>query len=151
MDARLDALVSRAGPLDLGPVLEDLGLEMVPDPASPAPVWVGWRTSGTGKEFPTIDLVIPGSPAAKAGLEDRDMVVALDGRRAAVERLEKDLAALAPGREVTVSYFRDRVLREAKLVPEPSRPPKVLVRPRADATAEAKQRLEAWLAQRAKS
>ena len=150
MDARLDALVSRPGPFDAEPLLDGLGLELVPDPASPASVWVGWRTSGTGREFPTIDWVVPGSPAAKAGLEDKDVIVAIDGKRAAVERLDKDLATLAAGKDVAVSYFRDRTLVTSRIAPEASRPAKVLVRPRADASEEAKKRLEAWLAPRAK-
>jgi predicted metalloprotease with PDZ domain len=150
MDARLDALVGRPGALDFGPLLQDLGLEMVPDPASPASVYIGWKTSGTGKDFPTVDSVVPGSPAAKAGLEDKDMVVAIDGRRLAVERLDKDLAALGAGKEATVSYFRDRALAQTKLTPEASRPAKVLVRPRTDAAKDAKKRLDAWLAPRAK-
>jgi predicted metalloprotease with PDZ domain len=150
MDARLDALVSRPGGFDAAPLLEGLGLEMVPDPASPAAVYLGWKTSGTGKDFPTIDSVVPGSPAAKAGLEDRDMVVAIDGRRLAVERLDKELATLSAGKEVAVSYFRDRALVISRITPEASRPAKVLVRPRTDASDEAKKRLDAWLAPRAK-
>jgi len=149
MDARLDALVKRPGALDLAPVLADYGLEMVPDPASPASVYVGWRTSGTGKDFPTIDWVAPDSPAAAAGLQDRDQIVAIDGRRLAVDRLDKDLAALTAGTAVSVSWFRDRVLMQGKVTPEASRPAKVIVRPRADASDEAKKRLEAWLAPRA--
>jgi len=149
MDARLDALVTRPGPLDLMPVLEDYGLEMVPDPASPAAVYFGWRTSGTGKDFPTIDWVVPGSPAAKAGLSDKDQIVAIDGRRLAVDRIDKDLAALAAGKAVKVSWFRDRVLMQADVTPEASRPGKVIVRPKADAQDRAKQRLEAWLAPKA--
>jgi len=149
MDARLDALVKRPGALDLAPVLADYGLEMVPDPASPASVYVGWRTSGTGKDFPTIDWVAPDSPAAAAGLQDRDQIVAIDGKRLAVDRLDKDLAALTAGTAVSVSWFRDRVLMQGKVTPEASRPAKVIVRPRADASDEAKKRLEAWLAPRA--
>jgi predicted metalloprotease with PDZ domain len=149
MDARLDALVKRPGALDLAPVLEDYGLEMVPDPASPASVYFGWRTSGKEKEFPTIDWVVPGSPAAKAGLSDKDQIVAIDGRRLAADRIDKDLAALAAGKAVKVSWFRDRVLMEAEVVPEASRPAKVIVRPKADASDDAKKRLEAWLAPKA--
>jgi len=41
-------------------------------------------------------VVLPkqGSPAEKAGLSDKDQIVAIDGRRLAVERLDKDLATL---------------------------------------------------------
>jgi predicted metalloprotease with PDZ domain len=150
MDARLDALVGRPGALDLAAVLDDLGLEMVPDPAAPAAVYVGWRTTGTGKEFPTVDWIEPGSPAAKAGLQDRDMIVAIGGRRVAVDRLDKDLAAQAAGKEVAVIYFRDRMLMESRMTPEAPRPAKVIVRPRGDASPEAKNKLEAWLAPKAK-
>jgi len=148
MDARLDALVKAPGTIDATAALALVGVEVVPDPASPAVPFIGWRTSSTGKDFPALDWIEPGSPAAVAGLQDRDLIVALGDRRLAAERVDKELALLAPGKPVSVSYFRDGTLRRVELVPGAPVPPKLIVRPRADATPEQKGRLEAWLGAR---
>jgi predicted metalloprotease with PDZ domain len=148
MDARLDAMVTRPGTLDVASGLALLGVEVVPDPASPALPFVGWRTSTPGKDFPAIDWIEPGSPGAVAGLQDRDLIVALDDRRISAERLDKELALLQPGKPVSVSFFRDGTLRRAELIPGSPVPPKLIVRPREDATPEQKSRLTAWLGPR---
>ncbi len=145
MDARLDAMVTRPGALDAAATLAYVGLEVVADPASPAVPFFGWRTSSSGKDFPTLDWIEPGSPAATAGLQDRDLIVAVNDRRLTAERLDKELAHVRPGTPVSVSFFRDGTLRRVELIPGALMPPKLLVRPLADATSEQKSRLEAWL------
>jgi predicted metalloprotease with PDZ domain len=125
-----------------------LGLEVVPDPASPAVPYTGWRTGTTGKDFPAIDWVEPGSPAARAGLEAGDFIVALDDRRASADRLDKALRGLTSGHSVTVSVFRERALRRFEMTPGAPLAPKMIVRPRSDATADQKSRLDAWLGAR---
>jgi len=149
MDARLDAMVKTPGTLDTAAVLALAGVEVVPDPEAPAVPVAGWRTGSTGKDFPTIDWVEPGSPAARAGLEDRDLIVALDDRRLSAERLDKEMASLSPGKPVIASFFRDGTLRRAELIPGAPIPTKLIVRPRKDASAEQKALLEAWLGSRA--
>jgi len=151
MDARLDAMVQRPGSLDVAAALAAIGVEVVADPATPAVPHAGWRTSGTGKDFPAVDWIEPGSPAAKAGLEDRDLLVALDDRRLSAERLDKELAGAAPGKAISIGYFRDGKLLRAELTLGPPVPPKLIVRPKADATPEQKSRLDAWLGARAAS
>jgi predicted metalloprotease with PDZ domain len=149
MDARLDGMVKAPGILDVATALERAGLEVVPDPASPAVPAVGWKTTSTGKDFVTLDWVAPDSPAARAGLEDKDLIVALDDRRITAERLDKELARLAPGKPVTASFFRDGMLRSTELIPGSLLPPKLIVRPRQDVSAEQKALLESWLGPRA--
>jgi len=148
MDAHLNAMVQTPGTLDVVEALALLGVEVVPDPASPAVPFVGWRTSSTGKDFPALDWVEPGSPAATAGLQDRDLVVALGDRRIPAERVDKELMFLTPGKPVEVSFFRDGILRRVELIPGAVQPPKLIVRPREDASPEQKGRLEAWLGAR---
>jgi len=145
MDARLDAMVKTPGPLDVAKALDSVGVEVVPNPEPPPVPHAGWRVSTTGKEFPTIDWIEPGSPAARAGLEARDLIVAVDDRRVSAERLDKALARLTPGKPASVSFFRDGALRRVELVPGPPVPPKLIVRPKSDATPEQKIRFEAWL------
>ena len=149
MDARLDAMVKAPGTLDVGAALTSVGLEVVADPASPAVPFIGWRTSSAGKDFPALDWIEPGSPAALAGLQDRDLVVALGDRRLIAERIDKDLALLTPGQPVAVSFFRDGTLGRVTLIPGAPLAPKLVVRPRADANPEQKTRLEAWLGAKA--
>jgi len=148
MDARLDAMVKAPGGLDVAGALTSLGLEVVPDPAAPAVPYTGWRTGTTGKDFPAIDWVEPGSPAARAGLEAGDLIVALDERRASADRLDRALRELPPGRAVSVSVFRDRTLRRFEMTAGAPLPPKLIVRPQSDATPEQKLRLDAWLGAR---
>ena len=149
MDERLNAMVTQPGTLDAAAALALVGVEVVPDPASPAVPFFGWRTSSSGKDFPALDWIEPGSPAAAAGLQDRDLIVALDERRLTAERIDKELSLLQPGKPVGVSFFRDGTLRRVELIPGAPLPPKLIVRPRTDATPEQKSRLEAWLGARA--
>ena len=145
MDARLDAMVKTPGRLDVAKTLASVGVEVVADPATPAGAFVGWRTSTTGKDFPAIDWIEPGSPAAAAGLQDRDLVLALGGRRLAAEKIDKELALLKPGQPVEVAFFRDGTLGRVTMIPGDLLPPKLLVRAKADASPDQKLRLDAWL------
>jgi predicted metalloprotease with PDZ domain len=148
MDARLDAMVRSPGALDVAAALALMGIEVVPDPASPPVPFTGWRTSSTAKDFPVIDWIEPGSPAAAAGLQDRDVLVALGDRRLSAERLDKELALVAPKASVSVSFFRDGTLRRVDMTPGAAVPAKLIVRARANPTPEEKSRLEAWLGPR---
>jgi len=69
---------------------------------------------------PFIETVIPGSPAARAGLRADDLVIAVAGRtvasRAAVQRA---LAALAAGDPVRLSVVRAGAIVECDLGPRP--------------------------------
>jgi predicted metalloprotease with PDZ domain len=151
MDTQLDAMVKAPGSLDVAASLATIGVEIVPDPSSPAVPFVGWRTSTTGKDFPALDWIEPGSPAASAGLQDRDLIVAVAGRRLSAERIDKELVLLTPGQPAEVTFFRDGILGRVTMIPGALLPPKLIVRQRADATPEQKARLEAWLGARSAS
>jgi len=149
MDARLNAMVAQPGPLDLAGAIARAGLEVVPDPKAPAVPLAGWRSATKGNDFPLIDWVEPGSPAARAGLQSRDLLIALDDRRVSGDTLSKELERQKEGAKVPVAFIRDGTLRRAEITLGAPVPPKVIVRPRADATPEQKALLEAWLAPRA--
>ena len=78
-----------------------------------------------GVEMPAFDTaltVVPGGPAAQAGLRDGDRVVAVNGRR--VDSTPGGVlgvlpSALRSGEPVTVSYERDGAGAEARVEPSP--------------------------------
>ena len=148
IDKRLDAMVKTPGGLDVAAALAGVGVEVVPDPEKPQAPFAGWRSTTTGKDFPLLDWIEPGSPAAKAGLEDKDILVAFDDRRVSAETLDRELRRVGPRTAMTVSFFRDGTLRRAAMTTGDLVPPKLIVRPRADATPDQKSRLEAWLSAR---
>jgi serine protease Do len=98
---------------------ELLGIVLVPDVLDKTP--------------PFVDLVVPGSSAAAAGLQPDDLIVAVAGAavqsQAAVQRA---LAALAEGDPVRLAVVRDGMVIDADLGPRPA-----LSRPAASAPVEA--------------
>jgi predicted metalloprotease with PDZ domain len=148
MDKRLDAMVKAPGALDVAAALAKVGVEVVADPEKPPVPLAGWRTGTTGKDLPSLDWIEPGSPAAKAGLEDKDVLVAVGDKRVSGETLDRELRRVGPRTAVTVSFFRDGTLRHVEMTTGEPVPAKLIVRPRADATPEQKSRLEAWLSAR---
>ena len=67
----------------------------------------------------TVATLEPGSPAARAGLELGDVVVALDGAPVkAVDDLIRHLTAERIGREVAVTVLRQGSVRSVRLTPE---------------------------------
>jgi S1-C subfamily serine protease len=74
--------------------------------------------AGTGGSGAMINVVEPGSPAAKAGLLSRDILVALDGKPVeGVDELLRRLGAEQIGREVTAAILRGGRRIEVKLTP----------------------------------
>lgn len=88
---------------------EPLGIVLVPNLLDKTP--------------PFIDMVLPDSPAAKAGLRPDDLVIAVAGgavqSQAAVQRA---LAALAEGDPVRLSVVRDGAVIDVDLGPRPAAP-----------------------------
>jgi serine protease Do len=63
-----------------------------------------------------VNAVEPGSPAARAGLRAGDVITALDGRAVESPRdLAAAVAAVAPGRSVTLALLRDGSAREQRV------------------------------------
>lgn len=78
-----------------------------------------------------VETVVQGSPAERAGLRPGDVLVALDGREAPVEQLERLAARLAPGDSVRLRIARSGVgVRDVTAVADrrPVRPPLALLR-----------------------
>ena len=69
-----------------------------------------------------VDRVVPGSPAAKAGLRPDDLVLEIDGKpvRTCAE-FKKVLKSLVPGKPVLLIFKRKRSVRKVRITPEPSK------------------------------
>ncbi len=67
-----------------------------------------------GSERAVVKNVLPGSPAAAAGLTFGDEIVAIDGDRVNAASFPRRLGDHRPGTTVTVTYFRRDQLRESR-------------------------------------
>jgi regulator of sigma E protease len=67
---------------------------------------------------PTIDLVVEDSPAARAGLQKGDVVLAVDGQPARSALAISDYIKRHAGQPITMSILRSGERREVKVTPE---------------------------------
>ena len=86
--------------------------------------WLGIEYEKTGEGRAAVARVVPGSPAAAAGFQPGDMLVAVNGVElgdANKEALAKIKKAMGPGSEVTYTVLRQGAKKEirATLVPLP--------------------------------
>jgi predicted metalloprotease with PDZ domain len=108
--------------------------------------WTG-LTLGTQSngDRATVRNVAPDSPAWRAGLTFGDEIVAIDGYRVTAGSAARRLADRSPGEKVAVSFFRQDVLRTARvlLAENPDRRLTIKVSPRSSALCRAVRR--GWL------
>ncbi|MBX5467914.1 MAG: PDZ domain-containing protein [Firmicutes bacterium] len=114
-------------------------------PPVPARAWLGVEWDPEARA-PVVRVSLVGGPAAEL-LYPEDEVVALNRVRVRTRdqlmtRLERDFQ---PGDTVTVTVFRRDELVEVPVVLGPAPYTKVVVRPRADASAAERALFEAWL------
>lgn len=102
-------------PLDLAPLLNDVGLLLQTTPRTGLAAW-GLRVSAENA-MARVTHVLNSSPAEAAGLAPNDLLVALNGQRLSHANLEKSLARLAPSTISTLCIFRDDQLCELLLQP----------------------------------
>lgn len=67
---------------------------------------------------PVIDEVLPGSPAAHAGLEGGDSVVSANGKRVESWAQLVNIIESSPGRPLTLTVSRDDALETVKVTPD---------------------------------
>jgi predicted metalloprotease with PDZ domain len=98
--------------IDWNKYLNYAGLQLEEKKSKDAPaVYFGLRTRGDDKQT-TIANVTPDSPAARAGLDQDDILVAIDGRRAHRQNLNALLKKYQPGDTIKVTVLRREHLRD---------------------------------------
>jgi len=71
-----------------------------------------------------LTLVVAGSPADKAGLEDGDVIVSVDGKKiATAEEMIKLIHSSQIGQEIEITYWRGNTENTTMLTPSESPPP----------------------------
>ncbi|MFQ5640827.1 MAG: PDZ domain-containing protein [bacterium] len=102
--------------IDFNRFLAHAGLELITKQDEKGPrVSLGIDISDDEKET-RIENVMPGSPAAEAGLDIEDVLLAIDGRRVHRKNLDLLLRQFAPGDTVRVTVFRRDKLNDFDVV-----------------------------------
>lgn len=92
-----------------------------------------------------ITNVTPCSPAAEAGLDYNDEIVAFNGYRVRSTELSERVAALPAGDTATVTFFRNDRLREVRIPLRPFGTPAYTLRKVMKPTDQQKALFESWL------
>ncbi|MFQ5632626.1 MAG: PDZ domain-containing protein, partial [bacterium] len=98
--------------IDWNKYLNYAGLQLEEKKGKSAPdVYLGISTRGDDKQT-TISRVTPDSPAFSAGLDQDDILIAIDGRRSHKDNLDKVLKNYQPGDKIKVTILRREHLRD---------------------------------------
>jgi predicted metalloprotease with PDZ domain len=108
----------------------------------------GQGAGGAGADRAVVRNVLPGSPAAAAGLTFGDEIVALAGDRVNATTFARRLSDHPSGAEIAVAYFRRDRLREARLRVGRSPDRKLILEPSPRASAAAAAIRKGWLGRR---
>jgi predicted metalloprotease with PDZ domain len=92
-----------------------------------------------------VEAVPRGGAAHKAGIDVKDEIVAIAGRRMPEGRLDPPLSGFAPGTSVPVVLARDGWLRTVDLVLDPPHLPEGKIVPLPDPSPQARDLYQAWL------
>ncbi|MEQ1439779.1 PDZ domain-containing protein [Fontimonas sp. SYSU GA230001] len=151
--AFFDRALRSTEPLPLAELLTDFGVHVARraphgdkddggrSNKTPLPVWTGLQLRAGDTR---IASVLSASPAARAGVQAGDQLVALDGWRVTGAGWSEALMRLQPGRSVALHVFRDDALLQFDLTPAPARAD-TWVLTLADATGAVLERRKDWL------
>ena len=132
-------------PIDVNTILCHAGLKLERGARREgAPVSLGVRLKlDCGRSI--VDAVPRGSAAHRAGIDPRDEIIAVAGRRVPEGRLDLPLAGLVPGAVVPVVLARDGWIRTVELVLDAPLLPEAKIVAVADAPPAARELYQAWL------
>lgn len=154
LGAWLERAVSSTAELDYGEALEHYGLRFAQDeeekaaaerePEEPPAAWLGADTEVQDGRL-TVTVVKRGTPAAEAGLNVGDEILALGGYRIPPDGLADRLKAYRPGEQsMLLVARRERIVEIPVTLGEKPRN-RWKLEPAPKATAEQQARLTAWL------
>ena len=130
--------------LDYGPALEWFGLEC---PAAPAPddtpAWLGAKMKIEEQRL-LVENVPRGTPAAAAGVNPGDEILAIDDFRVLPEDLDERLAAYRPGRRVVLLVSRRDELKRLDVTLGDAPLDRWNLQVRSGATPQQRARLASW-------
>lgn len=130
-------------PLPWETILTYAGLE-VSLKDSTKKIGLGMTTQDVGEKT-RITNIIPYSPAAKAGLDFNDEILALNGYRTRTTDLNERIASMKEGEEIMLTIFRNDKLKEVKLRLEFYGTPNYIIRKSVKPTELQKAIYESWL------
>jgi predicted metalloprotease with PDZ domain len=131
--------------IDYASALDWYGLEMTVPPApGDTPGWLGANIKNDGGRL-IVDNVPRGTPAAAAGVNPGDEILAVDEFRVLPTTLDMQLAAYRPGRKVVLLVSRRDELKRLDVTLGEEPPDRWSLRPRTDATPEQRARLLKWI------
>src|ERR1700756_2667418 len=134
---------------DFVALLQTVGIRLQRKHALESPHFalLGLKLQG-GSADSRIAQVFDGGPAQQAGLSAGDVLVAVDGLRAAPARVDALLARYAPGDTVEVLAFRREELQRVQLSLSRQPPPKFVLEIDDKASTAAKRQRAAWCGER---
>lgn len=131
--------------LEYGPALDWFGLEFrQPYAGLDSRGWLGAKTKIDAGRL-LVENVPRGTPALDAGLNPGDEIVAIDDFRVLPDQLEKRLESYKPGQRVTLVVARREELKRLTVTLGDESPDRWALGQRANASAEQRARLSAWL------
>jgi predicted metalloprotease with PDZ domain len=137
--------VKGTDPIDVNAVLQHAGLKFERTSRRDAPpASLGARMKLEGGRA-IVDAVPRGSAAHRAGVDPRDEVIAVAGRRLPEGRLELPLHGLAPGDVVPLTVARDGWVRTIDVVLDPPLLTEAKIVPLPDPTPQARDLYQSWL------
>jgi predicted metalloprotease with PDZ domain len=134
--------------LDFDSPLADFGLELRPEADGDVPRADLGAILEKRNDRAVIATVLAGGPAAQAGLDARDEIVAWNGVRVDREGLERRLDAQRPGDRVELTVFRADLLRTLPVALGRRGPKKLRIAKMARAGRAAKELYRGWLGEK---
>ncbi len=113
-----DYYIRSTGEIPYNEILSHAGLNLQVAPDSACPSSIGAVMDNTNTEWPTIKFAIPDSAAFQAGLDQNDMLVAIDQWQLQNKTLPDILSKYKAGQSVEVSYIRGSELYRTSLTLE---------------------------------
>jgi predicted metalloprotease with PDZ domain len=140
----------RADP-DYAARLRWVGLDVVREPPETRETADGKRPAGflgvtltRDRDRNVLGRILEGTPAAEAGLQSGDEILAVEGVRLEPSSLRDRISACAPGEPVRLALFRRDVLREVTVTPGADPFPRYRLRAHPEAGEAERERFHSW-------